>query len=117
MPRLLLLLFLLAFGISNAVAAPLALCRHSSASAHAAALESSDLSVSSAAHNEESAASASEKEGALGHVAATALGGSLLPDGPTLPSIRETAMIAWPVSDAQMFRSRTVAPLLDPPLG
>lgn len=72
--------------------------------------------MSSAAHEEESAASASEKEGALGHVAATALGGSLLPDGPTLPSVRETAKIAWLVGDTRRFRSRTVAPLLDPPL-
>jgi hypothetical protein len=116
MPRLLLLLLLLAFGVSNAVAAPLALCQHSSAGAHAAALESPDAATSASAHAEDAAAAASGKEGALAHVAATALGGMLLPGGPALPHVIDTAMLPWPTEASARIRSRTLAPLLDPPL-
>lgn len=116
MRRLLILLFMLAVGLTNAAAAPLALCQHSSAASHVAALESTDASTAAAAHSEEAAAAAAEKQGSLADVAASALSGVLLPGGMILPSISEATALPWRPAESGQLTGRTVAPLLDPPL-
>ncbi|PSJ43022.1 hypothetical protein [Allosphingosinicella deserti] len=117
MARLLPLLLLLVFVAGNGLAAPFALCRHADVTAHAAARTSEQLIISLAAHGEEAAESAGEKQGTLADAAASALAGALLPDEPALSGISARGAMRIRMIAAEALFSRVIGPLLEPPLG
>ena len=109
-------MLLLIFVAANGFAAPLALCRHADVSAHAAALASEQFAVSLAAHGEEAAEAAGDKQGTLADAAAGALAGVLLPDGPELSGISAGRAPRTRMIEAEALSSRAIGPLLEPPL-
>ena len=117
MARLLPLLLLLVFVAANGFAAPFALCRHADVAAHTAARASEQLTVSLAAHGEEAAESAGEKQGTLADAAASALAGVLLPDEPALSAVSAGGALRTRMTGAEALSSRAIGPLLEPPLG
>jgi hypothetical protein len=116
MQRLLLLLVMLAFGLTQAAAAPMAVCQHSDADAHAAALESDDAETAAAASHEEDAASAAGKRGVPTDAGGSAIGSIILPTGPAVPAAGEPAGAPRRPSEVLLPSGRVIAPLLDPPL-
>lgn len=116
MSRLLILLIMVVFATTNGVAAPFAMCQHVDTKAHAAALASSDTVTAVAAHSEELAAAAADKQGLLADAAAGALTSVPLPSGVGLPTPTRSAAIDAPAPADSRLASRAIRPLLDPPL-
>lgn len=114
--RFVTLLILLALVFTNGPAVAMAMCQHNDASAHAAALLSSDASVSSEAQAEETAAKGASKQGFLGDAATTLLAGFMLPPEPAIPSISSVASVAVVGADPPEMIGGSVRPLLEPPL-
>lgn len=108
---------MLAFAATNGVAARAALCQHEDARAHIAALTSSDAAIAAAAHGEESADAAADKSGTLVDAAAASLAGLLIPPRTVIPApALAERQPARPV-EAPDLTNRSIAPLLQPPLG
>jgi hypothetical protein len=116
MRRLLLLLIMLAFGLTQAAAAPMAVCLHSDADAHAEALESSYAETAAAASHEEVAGSAAEKRGVPADAGGSASGSVILPTGPAVPVAGVPGGVSRRPSNVLLLSGRVIAPLLDPPL-
>ena len=114
--RLLTLLMIFAFLIANGPAVAMAMCQHEDARAHAAALQSMETEISVVAQSEEAAAKAASKKGSLSEAATTLLTGYILPSdlSPFPPRVVEPA--GQHVADASRLGSRSVPPLLEPPL-
>lgn len=114
MQRLLLILVTLIFGVTQAAAAPSAMCRHVSIEAHSQALESSDFATSGEAHHEEAAASAANKMASDNVTASLGLG--VLPDQRHLVELPRQGALPWATAPPGHLSGRAIAPLLDPPL-
>lgn len=116
MARLVTLLIILAFVVANGPAVAMAICQHGDARAHAAALQNHEADVSLAAQSEENAAKAASKAGSLSDAATTLLAGYILPpDSSSFPP-RFAEPASRDVADASGPGSRSVPPLLEPPL-
>ena len=115
MSRPLLLLIMLVFAATNLVAAPLALCGHTDARAHTAALKSSDAFTAAVAKGEDAAASTAEKKRMLADAASSSLIAALFPTGSELPGLQRVASRQRIVDDSELA-TRTLPPLLKPPL-
>lgn len=114
--RLVTLLIMFAFVFANGPAVAMAKCQHEDASAHAAALQNPEFDVSAVAQSEEAASKAVSKKASLGDAATTLLAGYILPtDSSSFPR-RFVEPGNSLVTDASGLRSRSVPPLLDPPL-
>ena len=115
MTRLLTLLMIFALAITNGAAVTAAMCQHENAFAHAAALQSADESVSRDAVSEEAAAAAASKKGFSSDGAAS-VASYIVPNAslhfppPVLDSTSRR------MTDAAGLGSRSVPPLLEPPL-
>jgi len=114
MPRLLLLLTLVAFALTSAVATPMGLCQHADPAAHAAALQSGDSGISWNAHGEETAAASDE--GPLTQAAAMSLAGFMLPSAPVVPLPASSDAAGKYAAGTFRLSNRAIPPLLDPPL-
>ncbi len=116
MHRLMHVLFVLAFAATSAVAAPLAVCQHADANAHAAALASSDASLGMAAQIEDRADAALEKRAPVAEVGAGTLAPVILPNiYSAMPRLMAQA-IDWFADPPAELVGRSVLPLLSPPL-
>jgi hypothetical protein len=114
--RLLTLLMIFAFLIANGPAVAMAMCQHEDPRAHAAALQSLEAEISVVAQSEEAAATAASKKGSLNEAATTLLAGYILPgDPPSFPR-RFVEPAAAHLADSSRMGSRSVPPLLEPPL-
>ena len=113
---LLSLLIVLALTVSNGAALAAATCRHVDADAHAAARQSADAATAAAAATEESAAISIDNKGALADAAAVSLSSFILPSNEVEfpPRLRNPVKNA--VADAPPLSSRSLRPLLEPPL-
>jgi len=115
MRRLLTLLMVFTLVIANGSAVAGAFCRHGSFADHDAARTSSDVRVSGAALNEETADSVASKRGALASAAAIAWVADLSP-GPRLTLPFEVAHSVDPeTAPARPLVGRSPTPLLQPP--
>ncbi|MDT9597360.1 hypothetical protein [Sphingosinicella rhizophila] len=101
--------------VANGPAVAAAICQHQDVRVHAAALQSGDAGVAAEALDEESAAKAASTQGALGDAAATLLAGCMLPHAPELPR-PDIGAACTGSADPPVLGSRTVPPLLEPPL-
>lgn len=110
------ILFVLAFALTSAIAAPFAMCQHADARAHAAALTSGDKSEVLSAQIEDSADAALEEQASLAEAAAGVLAAVLLPE--TAPSAFELGArgVAWLSAAPAKMVGRALRPLLTPPL-
>ena len=116
MSRVTHILFVLAFTLTSAIAAPFAVCQHADAREHAAALASSDVSGAVAAQVEDSAEAAAEKRGSLAEAAAGVLTPVMLPKiYPAMPG-RLAQVVDWFADPPAELAGRSVLPLLTPPL-
>jgi len=110
----LLLLFTFAFGVTNAFANPLSICRHADHAAHAAALHSDDLAISSVAQTEEAAAAAADKKGGVADAPVSAW--AVVPESLGLAVMFCVRGVGWDSRQSDRLAGQTIAPLLDPPL-
>lgn len=116
MRRLLLLLVMIAFGVTNSVAAPLSYCLHADRIEHAAARASEDAATAAVAHREDAATAAAEKKGSAADSTGTSLSLGVLPESPDLPRRSDAGAPSWDSEAQSLFSGRAVAPLLHPPL-
>ena len=114
--RLVTLLIMFAFVIVNGPAVALAKCQHEDALTHAAALQSSDSEVSAVAQSEETAATAVSKNGFLSEAATTLLAAYILPTAASSFPRRFVEPAHSLMTNATGRGSRSVPPLLEPPL-
>lgn len=116
MSRLLSLLAMFALVLTNGTAIATAMCGHTDAQAHAAALQSTDARVASAAMTEDAASSTASKQATPADGAAVQLAGFLLPSNPVLPTPGSSGALDRRPADAAKLASRAISPLLQPPL-
>jgi hypothetical protein len=116
MRRLMHILFVLAFAVTSAVAAPLAVCQHAGANAHAAALASSDASIVMAAQIEDSADAALEKRTPVAEVGAGTLAAVILPNIYSATPRLMAQATRWFADPPAELAGRSILPLLNPPL-
>ena len=110
------LLIMVAFLLANGPAVAMAMCQHGDARAHAAALQSSEAGVSVVAQSEETAAKAESKKGSLSDAATTLLAGYILPPDSSRLELRLSERVDRYMTSASGLGSRSVPPLLEPPL-
>lgn len=115
MVRLLTLLMIFALAVTNGAAVTAAMCQHGNSLAHAAALESGKRTVSQEAVGEEAAAKAISKKASFTDAAASVTG-YILPANPLAFPMRVLDRPTKPVVDAAGLASRSLRPLLEPPL-
>lgn len=116
MARLLTLLIMFAFVCTNGPAVAMAICEHEDARAHAAALRSSEASVSLLAQSEETAAKTASTQGMLSDAATTLLAGYILPTEAYSFAPRFIDRVSRHAFNPAGLGSRSVPPLLEPPL-
>jgi hypothetical protein len=104
-----------ALAITNGAAVAAAMCEHQNMVAHAVALQSPDEHVSGDAMSEEAAATAASKKGSFGDVAGSVAGYILPGDTVQLHPLMLRSM-RRPMTDAAGLGSRSLRPLLEPPL-
>lgn len=114
--RLVTLLIIFAFVFANGPAVAMAKCQHEDARAHAAALQSSESDVSAVAQSEETAAKAVSKKGSLSEAATTLLAGYIVSTGSSSFPRRFVKPAHTLMTSATGRGSRSVPPLLEPPL-
>jgi predicted lipid-binding transport protein (Tim44 family) len=113
--RLVMMLMMIALAVTNATAMAAAVCRHQSAEAHVAALNSSDESIAAPARLEQAADDHMAKRGALADGGASSLPAFILPAEPVAPALpHPKATPLWPRNPA-MRPGVAVQPLLQPP--
>lgn len=110
------LLLICALTVSNAAGLAAATCRHDSASAHAAALQSADISVATVAAREETAARSIEKDGALADAAAASLTSFILPADDLAYLVSAQDSSSGYLTRSAILSGRSLRPPLDPPL-
>lgn len=116
MARILSLLMMLAFVLTNGAAVASAMCQHVDAEAHAYARQSADTGIASEAMAEETAAAALSKKSALADAAGVHLAGFLQPSAADLPTPATTAALRAPATEPAKLASMAISPLLEPPL-
>ena len=116
MARLMTLLMMITLVVANGSAAAGAVCRHQDARAHAIARASQDAKVSAAALTEETAADVGSKKGAVGGTAALSLPAYILPRATLTPAPRASEPIARAEGESPPLTSRSIRPLLEPPV-
>jgi hypothetical protein len=116
MNRVVTLLISFAFVFANGPAVAMAMCHHNDARAHAAALQSADADVSSQAQTEERAANAAADQSTLTEAATILLAGFILPPEPASLPVGLIKSKSSPDASGLPLTSRSVAPLLEPPL-
>lgn len=114
MRQILLALFLLMFGVAHVGAAPAGLCRHSSAEAHASALNSEDKGEAAVASLEEAAADAKLKT--LADKISAGVAAAVLPEAPVLSSGDVFVRLTWHELRPTPLLGQASQPLLNPPL-
>jgi hypothetical protein len=101
--------------VANGSAVAGAVCRHRDAREHAMARQSQDAKVMAVALTEEAAAAVAKK-GALGGNASLSLPAYILP-GAALTSVpRAAEPMRTPHAEAAPLSSRSIRPLLEPPV-
>jgi hypothetical protein len=116
MARLLKLLMIITLVVANGSAAAGAICRHRDARAHAIARQSHDAKVAAVALTEEAAAAAASKKGALGSNASLSLPAYTLPCAALIPAPRAVEPMRRPQAESAPLSSRSIRPLLEPPV-
>lgn len=116
MARFLTLLMIVTLMVANGSAVAGAICRHQDAREHAIARLSQDARVVADALMEDAAASVASKKGALGSVASLSLPAYILPPA-TLPAVPLAAEpMRQPERESAPLPSRSIRPLLEPPV-
>ena len=116
MARLLTLLMMIMLVAANGSAVAGAMCRHRDAREHAIARHSQDAKVAAAALNEEAAAAAASKKGALGGNVSLSLPAYIVPAAALTPAPREAEPVRSRGLDSPPLSSRSIRPLLEPPV-
>jgi hypothetical protein len=116
MARLLTLLMMITLGVANGSAAAGAMCLHRDARAHAVARQSRDAKIAAVALTEEAAAAAVSKKGALGSSASLSLPAYVLPGAALAPAPHAAEPMQGPQMDSPPLSSRSIRPLLEPPV-
>ena len=116
MARLLTLLMMITLVVANGSAAAGALCLHRDARAHAIARQSQDAKIAAAALTEEAAAAVASKNGALGSNAALSLPAYVLPEAGLTPAPPAVEPIRARQVEPVPLSSRSIRPLLEPPV-
>lgn len=116
MARLLTLLMMITLVVANGSAAAGAMCRHRDAREHAIARQSQDAKVAAAALGEEAAASAVSKKGALGSNIAPSLPAYVLPSAALDLAPARAEQMRGPQAEPAPLPSRSIRPLLEPPV-
>jgi hypothetical protein len=116
MARLLTLLMIITLVVANGSAAAGAMCRHLDARAHAMARQSQDAKVAAGALTEEAAAAVASKKGALGSSASLSLPAFILPGAALAPAPHAVEPMPRPQAESTPLPSRSIRPLLEPPV-
>jgi hypothetical protein len=116
MARLVTLLMMITLVVANGSAAAGAMCRHQDARAHAIARQSQDAKVAGVALAEEAAAALASKKGALGSNASPSLPAYILPCAALSPAPRAVEPMRRPQLQSTPLSSRSIRPLLEPPV-
>ena len=116
MARLLTLLMIIVLVAANGSAVAGAMCHHRDAREHEIARQSRDTKASAAALTEEAAAAVASKNGTMGSNAALALPAYILPDATVPPAPRDAEALPSRQMDPRPLSSRTISPLLEPPV-
>lgn len=116
MTRLLSLLVMYAFVLTNAASVAAAVCQHADTRAHAFALHSPDREVAARARGEEAARKNVEQRGALADAAAVQLAGFILPSEPIALAPKSPERMRDRPHDESALTGRSISPLLEPPL-
>jgi hypothetical protein len=116
MARFVTLLMIVALVVANGSAAAGAVCRHRDAREHAIARQSQDAKVATVALSEEAAAAAASKKGALGSNASLSLPAYVLPATALSPVPHAVAPMRGPQAESAPLSSRSIRPLLEPPV-
>ncbi len=114
--RLLSLLMMLALALTNSSTVAAVLCQHADARAHAYALQSTDADTVAAALDEEAAVAAAGKKATLADAGTVHLAGFPMPVGPALTPPQRLDRADTPPDDPQRLATRSISPLLQPPL-
>ena len=116
MTRLVTFLMMISLVVANGSAAAGAMCQHRDARAHAMARQSQDAKVAAVALTEEAAAAVDSKKGALESNASLSLPAFVLPGATLTPAPRAIEPMGRPQVDAKPLSSRSIRPLLEPPV-
>jgi hypothetical protein len=116
MARLVTLLMIITLVVANGSAAAGATCHHRDARSHAIARQSQDAKVAAVALMEEAAAAAASKKGALGGYASLSLPAYILPCAALSAAPRAAEPMPRPQVDSTPLSSRSIRPLLEPPV-
>ena len=116
MARLVTLLMIITLVVANGSAAAAAICRHRDAREHVIARQSQDAKVAAAALTEEAAAAAFSKKGALGSNASLSLPAYILPCAALTPVPRAVEPMRRLQVESAPLPSRSIRPLLEPPV-
>lgn len=116
MARLVTLLMIITLVVANGSAAAGAMCRHRDARAHAIARQSQDAKVAAVALTEEAAAAVASKKGALGSNASLSLPAYIVPGAALTPAPRTVEPMPRPQVESTPLPSRSIRPLLEPPV-
>jgi hypothetical protein len=110
------LLIVFALTFSNGVGQAAALCHHKDGRAHAAALKSPDRAIAVTAATEDTAAASIGKDGALANAAAVSVTSFILPADAIRFPVRVRSPAKAFFGDGPSLASRSLRPLLEPPL-
>jgi hypothetical protein len=116
MARLLTLLMMIVLVAANGSAVAGAMCHHRDAREHSIARQSRDAKVSASALTEEAAAAIASKNGTVGSSASLALPAYILPQANLPFAPRDVEPMRRPQVDATPLSSRSIRPLLEPPV-
>jgi hypothetical protein len=116
MIRLMTLLMMITLVVANGSAAAGAICRHRDARAHAIARQDQNAKVAAAALMEEAAAAVVSKKGALESNASVSLPAYILPGAALAPAPRAVEPMRRPQEETTPLSSRSIRPLLEPPV-
>jgi len=116
MARLLTLLMIITLVVANGSAVAGAVCVHRDAREHAIARQSQDAKIAAVALTEEAAAGVASKDGALGSSASLSLPAYIVPEAALAPAPGAVEPLRSPQMDSAPLPSRSIRPLLEPPV-
>lgn len=116
MARLVTLLMIITLVVANGSAAAGAICRHRDARAHAIARQSQVAEVAAVALTEDAAAAVISKKGALGSNVSLSLPAYILPRAALSPAPATVEPMPRPQVESTPLSSRSIRPLLEPPV-
>jgi hypothetical protein len=117
MTRLMTLLIVLAFVVSQGSSFAAAICVHQSPHAHAVALQSHDRKIAAQALTEDAAGQAASKKGSLSNGGAASPASDMLVPAALVAPFRIADAMRRRLTDAPGLAGTSVRPLLPPPLG